>query len=85
MLSGLDLAAYAPRLYVVAATDRMSETKARAFEAALADRGTEVLEREREGDGLGWRRAMETEPPWVKESGAERNLKGDGPQGPEPR
>ena len=46
MLSGLDLAAYAPRLYVVAATDRMSETKARAFEAALAERGTQVLERE---------------------------------------
>ena len=42
MLSGLDLAAYAPRLYVIAATDKMSETKARAFEAALADRGVEV-------------------------------------------
>ena len=50
MLSGLDLAAYAPRLYVVAATDRMSETKARAFEAALADRGTEVHD-SREGGG----------------------------------
>lgn len=54
MLSRLDLAAYAPRLYVIAATDRMSETKARAFEAALADRGVEVQWRTTEGCDRAW-------------------------------